>query len=350
MMHEAMLYDKLKDDKVKCYLCAHKCKVSIGKFGVCGVRQNINGEFYTHVYGEAIASHVDPIEKKPLYHFLPGSASYSIATIGCNFKCGFCQNWHISQKPQAKGAQHPENMDLVLGQRRYPMAPEDVVKNAKANKCETIAYTYTEPTIFFEYAYDTAKLAKQNGIANVFVTNGFMTRDAVEKIKPYLNAANVDLKSFSDEFYKKTCHGRLQPVLDSIKLMKKLGIWVEVTTLIVPGKNDSDDELEQIAEFISKVGREVPWHISRFHPDYKYTKLPPTPIKTLRKAQDIGKNVGLRYIYLGNVHEGLDTFCHHCTELLIRREYMGVEENFMKNAECPKCGTPVGGVFKYTRA
>lgn len=336
MKHEAMLYDRIDTRKVQCHLCAHECKIPITKFGICGVRQNLGSKIFTHVYGETIASHVDPIEKKPLYHFLPGSGSYSIATIGCNFKCSFCQNWQISQSSKQK--------DMGMG--GITMPPEDIVKNAQKNNCKSIAYTYTEPTIYFEYAYDTAKIAKEAGLFNIFVTNGFMTRDALETIKPYLDGANVDLKSYSDDFYKKMCNGRLQPVLDSIKLMKRLGIWVEVTTLIVPEQNDSESELNDIAKFIASVGKEVPWHISRFHPDYQYKDSHPTPIETLRKAQEIGKDHGLHYIYMGNVHEGLDTRCKNCGELLLQRAYMGVNKNYIKNGKCPKCDTSVDGVFE----
>jgi pyruvate formate lyase activating enzyme len=227
----------------------------------------------------------------------------------------------------------------------HPLPPEEVVNNAKKRRCKSIAYTYTEPTIYFEYAYDTSVLAKKAGLINIFVTNGFMSKSALEKIKPYLDAANVDLKSFSDDFYRKMCNGRLQPVLDSITLMKKFGIWVEVTTLIVPEQNDSDSELNNIAEFIASVGKEIPWHISRFHPDHKYKDSYPTPIKTLRRAYNIGVEHGLHYIYLGNVHEGLDTRCKSCGELLLRRAYMGVNRNYIKNGNCLKCGTKVEGLF-----
>ena len=339
MKHEAMLYDELDEKKVQCHLCAHECKLTDTNFGICNVRQNIKGKLYTHVYGEAVSSHVDPIEKKPLYHFLPGSVSYSIATIGCNFSCSYCQNWQISQKSMATSLGH----GLGLGGRHTP--PEFVVETAQEKNCKSIAYTYTEPTIFFEYAYDTAKLAKEAGIFNVFVTNGYMTKTALETIRPYLDAANVDLKSYRNEYYRKICNGQLKPVLDNIKLMKEMGIWVEVTTLVVPDQNDSDEELNDIAEFIAGVGKDIPWHISRYHPDYKYTDSPETPIETLRKAQEIGEAHGIRYIYLGNVHEGLNTNCHNCGSLLLKREYMGLGRNNIENSKCPKCGTEVAGVF-----
>ncbi|NQT75193.1 MAG: AmmeMemoRadiSam system radical SAM enzyme [Candidatus Omnitrophica bacterium] len=290
MIKEAMLYEKLGDKKVQCNLCAHRCKVLPDRFGICGVRKNMDGKLHTLVYGDVIASHVDPIEKKPLYHFLPGSFSYSIATIGCNFKCPFCQNWQISQLSKrdedAPGSQ---------------LKPEEVVREAKKNKCKSISYTYTEPTVFFEYAHDTAMLAKEAGLSNVFVTNGYMTEEALETIKPYLDAANVDLKSFREDFYKDMCQAHLQPVLDSIKTMKRLGIWVEITTLAVTGKNDSEDEFRDIAGFIAGVDPGIPWHISRFHPDFKYLDARPTSLETLKRARAIGEEAGLEHIHLGNV-------------------------------------------------
>ncbi|MDP6685935.1 MAG: AmmeMemoRadiSam system radical SAM enzyme [Candidatus Omnitrophota bacterium] len=334
MIKEAMFYEKLDKDLVRCNLCSHHCKIPSGEFGVCGVRKNQGGALNTHVYGEVIASHVDPIEKKPLYHFFPGSASYSIATVGCNFKCGFCQNWQISQASKRES-------DLA----GTSISPEEIVNEAEKNKCKSISYTYTEPTIFFEYAYDTAKLAKQKGLLNIFVTNGFMTKQALETIRPYLDACNVDLKSFRGDFYKKICQARLEPVLDSIKTMKGLGIWVEVTTLLVPGENDSDKELKDIAEFIAGVGLEVPWHISRFHPDYKYMDSISTPVESLERASEIGKKAGLRYIYLGNVIEGNNTYCHNCGELLIKRVGFDITSYKVKENKCPKCNTVIDGIF-----
>ena len=335
MIKEALLYEKLDDKKVHCFLCSHHCNILPDKFGVCGVRQNKDGRLYTHVYGEVIASHVDPIEKKPLYHFLPGSNSYSIATAGCNLKCDFCQNWQISQVSKKNGS----------GITGYELAPEQIVKEAKKNGCKSISYTYTEPTIFFEYAYDTARLAKKNGIYNNFVTNGYMTKEALETIRPYLDACNVDLKSFNDGFYKKMCKGCLEPVLDSIKTMKELGIWVEITTLIVPGQNDSDKELKDIAGFIANLSPEIPWHISRFHPDYKYLNSMPTPIETLRKAKKIGEEAGLRYIYLGNTIEGNNTYCYNCKSLLIERAIFDVVSYNIKDNRCPKCSIIIDGKF-----
>jgi len=332
---EAMLYEKLSNGKVRCFLCSHRCNIADSKYGICGVRKNEKGTLYTFVYGDVIASHVDPIEKKPLYHFLPGSYSYSIATIGCNFKCGFCQNWNISQVSKRNG-----------GDGGYELKPEEVLREAKKSKCKSISYTYTEPTIFFEYAYDTAKIAKKEGLYNNFVTNGFMTKEAIDTIKPYLDAANVDLKSFNDDFYKKNCKGRLQPVLDSIRYMKKLGIWVEVTTLLIPGENDSDKELEEIAKFIADTGKDIPWHISRFHPDYQFTDHSATPLPVLMKAKDIGKNYGLRYVYLGNVVEGGDTYCYNCNALLISRASLKSRAIKIKDSKCPSCGSKIDGVWE----
>lgn len=335
MKKEAILYEKVDNKSVHCYLCAHHCKIVNFKFGICGVRQNIDGKLYTLVYAQAIASDIDPIEKKPLYHFLPGSTSYSIATIGCNFKCGFCQNWQISQSSIKDGS-------ILTG---YKLTPDQIVKQAKKNNCSSISYTYTEPTIFFEYAYDTAKLAKQDGLHNIFVTNGFMTKRALDTIRPYLDAANVDLKSFRDDYYKKNCKAHLRPVLDSIKYMKELNMWVEVTTLIIPGENDSEEELNEIAKFIAQTGKDIPWHISRFRPDYQFTDRPPTSIDTLRKARKIGKRQGLRYIYLGNVLEGSDTYCYTCNNLLIKRSYFHGEQIKIEDNKCPSCGTEIDGVW-----
>lgn len=335
MKKEAMLYEKLKDKMVHCFLCSHHCKIADSKFGFCGVRKNEGGILYTYVYGEAIASHIDPIEKKPLYHFLPGSKAYSIATIGCNFRCGFCQNWEISQVSKRDA-----------GPSGYELKPEEVVREAKRYGCQSISYTYTEPTIFFEYAYDTAKIAAEEGIYNNFVTNGYMTKEALDTIRPYLAAANVDLKSFREDYYKRNCKARLQPVLDSIEHMKKSKIWIEITTLVVPGENDSEVELNEIAQFIAHIGKEIPWHVSRFHPDYKFTDHRATPLDTLKKARQIGKRHGLRYVYLGNVAEGNDTRCYNCDALLVKREFLETRDVYIDNNKCSRCGTEIEGVWR----
>jgi pyruvate formate lyase activating enzyme len=334
-MKEALLYEKLENKAVHCYLCAHHCRIQDKKFGFCGVRQNIDGSLYTHAYGKVIAAHVDPIEKKPLYHFFPGSFSFSIATIGCNFRCGFCQNWQISQSTF-------RDQDFA-GEE---FLPQDVVIEALKNKCKSISYTYTEPTIFFEFAYEICKLAKEKGLYNNFVTNGYMTKECLIMIKPYLDAANVDLKFFKDSSYKKVCAATLEPVLNSIKLMHELGIWVEVTTLVVPGENDSEEELKDIVKFIYSVDKNIPWHVSRFHPDYKFTEQDSTPETTLKKASRIGEVCGLTYIYAGNVYGyGNDTFCPVCKKLLIKREVFNVLEYNIKQGKCSFCHASISGIF-----
>lgn len=290
MRHKAFLWKKISGNGVHCYLCSHHCRIARGAFGFCGLRQNIDGELYTYAYGKISACNIDPIEKKPLYNFLPGTKTYSIAVAGCNFKCSFCQNWNISQVSAVRG-QLPG----------VEMNPGQIVRDALKNNCPSISYTYTEPTIFFEYAYETALLAKDEGLSNIFVTNGYMTKPAIKKISPYLDAANIDLKFFTNELYLKLCNARLEPVLDSIRLMKELGVWVEVTTLIIPGLNDSENQLIGIARFLVEIGKDIPWHVTRFHPDYKYTDSYPTPIETIKKAVAIGKKEGLTYVYPGNI-------------------------------------------------
>jgi pyruvate formate lyase activating enzyme len=289
-MKEAMFYEHINND-VKCHLCHHNCMVKNGKRGICGVRKNQEGKLFSLVYGKSIASDVDPIEKKPLFHFYPGSTAYSISTVGCNFRCLNCQNWDISQMPKGKSGK-------IIGDE---LTPEEIVDDAKRLGCKTIAYTYTEPTIFFEYAHDTAELAHQEGIRNIFITNGYTTSEAIRKIAPYLDAANIDLKFFSEDFYQKVCGARLQPVLDNIKLYKELGIWIEVTTLIIPKYSDDENHLEGIAEFIRSNGVDIPWHVTAFYPAYKLLDVKPTPTESLRKAREIGLKAGLRYVYEGNI-------------------------------------------------
>ena len=334
-MKEGMLYEKLADGRVQCGLCAHRCTIAGGKRGVCQVRENRDGTLYTLVYGRTIAQHVDPVEKKPLLHFYPGTTAYSIATPGCNFRCPWCQNADISQMPRE---QH-----FIAGDEA---SPQEIVAAAKKAGSRSIAYTYTEPTVFFEYAYDTARLAREAGLANVYVTNGYMTVEMLEAMHPYLDAANVDLKGFRDETYRKYAAARLQPVLDSLKTMKRLGVWVEVTTLVIPGINDDPAELEDAARFVAdELGEETPWHISRFFPAYEMTDVPPTPVATLQRAREIGLDAGLRYVYVGNVANEANTYCHVCGRLLIRRSGLWVLDNHVQpDGRCPNCGTPVGGV------
>jgi pyruvate formate lyase activating enzyme len=336
MIREAMLAGAGEDGRVVCRLCAHRCVVAPGKFGTCGVRENRGGRLVTHAYGPIIAAQVDPIEKKPLYHFLPGTTSFSIAAAGCNFRCGFCQNWEISQAPR----------DGRPSGRGPETAPEDVVKAALGRGCRSISYTYTEPTIFFEYALATAVPARAAGLANVFVTNGYMTAEALDAFHPHLDAANVDLKAFRDETYKKVCGARLGPVLDTIRHMRTLGIWVEVTTLVVPEMNDGEDELRAIARFLAGVDPSIPWHVSRFHPDYEYAGARPTPLATLRRARAIGLEEGLAYVYVGNAAgEGEDTLCPGCGRTLVRRRGFAIESDDLVSGQCPSCGAAIAGRF-----
>jgi pyruvate formate lyase activating enzyme len=336
-----MLYERLSDQRVHCHLCAHECEIAEGRRGICQVRENQDGTLYTLVYGRTVAKHVDPVEKKPLLHFYPGSRAYSIATPGCNFRCWWCQNAEISQARPAKLM--PGERSLLMGQKA---SPEEIVAAAKQVGCRSLAYTYTEPTVFFEYSYDTAQLAHEDSIANIYVTNGFMTEKMLQTMDPYLDAANVDLKGFRDETYRKYVGARLQPVLDSLRKMKELGIWVEVTTLVIPEINDESEELRDAARFIAEeLGPETPWHISRFRPAYKMTDKSTTSPSTLKRAQRIGLEEGLHYVYVGNVPGESNTVCHQCGETLIRRSrYRLVRNNITEGSICPNCSTPVAGV------
>jgi pyruvate formate lyase activating enzyme len=335
-MKEAMFYERLDEKKVRCFLCAHHCIIKEGKRGICHVRENIDGTLYSLVYGKVISMHIDPIEKKPLFHFLPRSISFSLATAGCNFHCLHCQNFEISQYPK-------ERTDIP-GQS---VTPEAVVDAAKRNDCKSISYTYTEPTIFFEFAYDCARLAHEKGIKNVFVSNGYTSPEATRLIAPYLDGNNIDLKG-DEDFYKEICGAKLEPVKETIRLIKELGVWVEVTTLIIPDHNDSEKGLRDIAEFIRSVDPFIPWHVTQFYPTYKLTDKPRTPIKTLRRARDIGFETGLKYVYEGNVpgEGGENTYCPDCRELLIKRFGFSIIENKIEDGRCPKCGVDIKGVWK----
>ena len=277
---------------MRCLACAHYCQIAPDGFGICGTRQNQNGKLVSRVYGHVAAIHVDPIEKKPLYHFMPGSEILSIGTLGCNFRCPWCQNWDISQATKQRNK--PKNW----GQK---ISPEEIVELAKKYKTPAVAYTYNEPAIFIEFAHDTAKLAHRIGLKNVFVTNGYLSRESFEYIKPYLDAANVDLKSMDDKFYQKFCGARLQPVLDIIRRFHDAKIHIEITTLIIPGVNDSDANLRKISKFIADLSPEIPWHISRFFPAYKMADREPTPISSLKRAKKIAESAGLKHIYIGNI-------------------------------------------------
>jgi pyruvate formate lyase activating enzyme len=336
MKKEALLYTKLKGTQVQCILCAHRCKIADQKFGFCGVRQNIGGIVYTYAYGEVIASHVDPIEKKPLYHFLPGSQSFSIAAPGCNFRCGFCQNWQISQLKVGGSVSFEDHFCPAT----------DIVNAALAQKCASISYTYTEPTLNFEYNLAVSKLAKEKGLRNVWVTNGFMTLEALAMIQPYMDAANVDLKFFNEKSYKKICAGSLKPVQETIKFMRANNIWVEVTTLVVPGKNDSPAELKQIAQFLAGIDVNIPWHVSKFFPDYQYATYNPTSDGSLQTAADIGNGAGLRYVYVGNVFGwGSSTSCPSCKKILVKRENLTILEENLDRGRCKFCQEQIPGIY-----
>ena len=335
---EAYLYESLENNAVQCNLCSHRCVIKDGRRGICGVRENQGGILNTLVYGNLIARHIDPIEKKPLFHFIPGSLSFSIATVGCNFRCQFCQNADIAQMPTDRSG-------MIMGESCTATA---VVDAALRGGCQSISYTYTEPTVFFEFACETAKLASARGLRNVFVTNGYMTPEALKMISPYLDAANVDLKAFNEKYYREFCGARLKHVQATLKMMKALGIFIEVTTLIVPDLNDDSHELKDLAAFIAQdLGVETPWHISRFHPTYKLTSSPPTPVKTLTAARKIGLKAGLRYVYTGNVpgHAAENTYCFNCGEKVIERRGFQIGKLRIQNGQCSNCNTEIDGVW-----
>jgi pyruvate formate lyase activating enzyme len=335
-MKEAMFYEKMERGNVKCFLCMHRCSIKDGKRGICGVRENRGGKLFSLVYGKIISMNIDPIEKKPLFHFYPGSTSFSIATVGCNFHCLHCQNYDISQ--------HPKNDDNIPGK---DMTPEQIIEEAEQAGCKSISYTYTEPTIFMEFAFDCARLAHKKGIKNVFVSNGYTTPEAVKTIAPYLDANNIDLKG-DDEFYKKVCGARSQPVLNTIKLMKELGVWVEVTTLVIPSYNDSEESLNKIADFISSVDPSIPWHVTRFYPTYMLLDTPRTSLKTLELARETGIKKGLKYVYEGNVpgEGGENTYCPNCGELLIERFGYQLKQNRIKKKKCFNCIKEIEGAWE----
>jgi pyruvate formate lyase activating enzyme len=343
-MKEAQLYTRLGNLEVHCQLCAHRCKILEGKFGFCGVRQNISGILYTHNYAKLEAANIDPVEKKPLYHFLPGTSTFSIAAAGCNFRCGFCQNWEISQLGPRSLTLARTSLDKRL--KVLDFSADKVIKLAQQSNCRSIAYTYTEPTIYFEFALETAKLAKEAGLRNIFVTNGYLSREAVFLLSPYLDAANIDLKFFKESSYQRICSAKLGPVLDAIQLLNAAGVWIEVTTLIIPGQNDTSEELTAIAKFIAAVNKDIPWHLSRFHADYKFKDYVPTPERTLKLAYDLGIDQGLHYVYVGNFGAwGQDTLCAKCRKLLIKRDGFKILESHLAQNRCVFCQTALPGVF-----
>lgn len=328
--------DPFVEGTVRCNACAHRCVLRPSRIGLCGVRQNRGGRLATLVYGAAIASHAEPIEKKPLYHVLPGSDAFSIATRGCSFHCDWCQNWEMAQG-------HREG--IIPASRWLP--PEEVVREALASGARSVAYTYVEPTVFLEYALDTMAHARRAGLRNLFVTNGYQTREALALLAPFLDAANVDLKSFRDRAYRRSVGARVQPVLDAIIEMRRLGIWVEVTTLVVPGLNDSDEELGAIARWlVSALGPDVPWHVSRFYGAHRMLDVPPTPAATLRRAAVLGRAAGLRYVYVGNAPEigGESTICPGCGTAVIERSDFRLVARRMVGDRCATCGYRIAGI------
>lgn len=334
---DTAIYKKSHGGSVECGICHHRCFLKDDAVGICNVRKNINGSLQSLVYEKLIAKSVDPIEKKPLYHVAPGSLAYSIATVGCNFSCKFCQNSNIAQMPA-------DNNGLIVGDIT---SPDSIVKDAVYRQCKTIAYTYTEPAVYFEYVLKTATLAKNEGIRNVIVSNGYMTSEAVDMMSPYIDAANIDLKSFSDDFYKNYCGSRLEPVKNTLRKMKAAGIFLEITTLLIPGLNDDLEEIDSMAAFIADdIGVETPWHISRFHPSYRLSNIQSTPVTKLLKAREIGYKNGLKHVYTGNIpgEGGENTYCHHCDSLLIERLGYTILNNRIEGGCCNVCNTKIHGV------
>lgn len=340
MLKEAMLVRELGDQTVQCRVCEHACVLHPGAVGICGVRENRDGVLYLAVYGDAVATHIDPIEKKPLFHFFPGSDALSIGTYGCNLRCNWCQNWDLSQV---------RNPGQLSNMRNMHYSPEELVSIARQRRSQSIAYTYNEPTVFFEYTYDVARLARQHGIKNVYVSNGYMSLECLEMLTPYLDAINVDLKGFTDVMYTRYTGAHLEPVKRNIAFIaQETDIWIEVTTLVIPELNDSDDELRAAAEWLASVDPDMPWHISAFHPSYKMLDRPRTSVTTLERAYKIGKDAGIKHIYVGNVRDpGKEsTYCPECSTRLIQRNGYSIRILWDKPGKCPSCGTPIAGVWE----
>jgi pyruvate formate lyase activating enzyme len=338
MPHTAILWERLgpDDPRVRCNLCSHRCVIAPGRLGACCVRENIDGALYTLVYERIISQNVDPIEKKPLFHFQPGSRSFSVATAGCNFRCAFCQNWEISQLPRELGD--------VPGR---PVAPAQVAQAARGAGCASVSYTYTEPTIYAEYALDTAREARRLGLRNVFVSNGYMTEELLGLMSGLVDGINVDLKAGRGEFYRRVSGAALDPVLANLKTIRQLGIWLEITTLVIPGLNDTDDELRWVARYVlEELGADIPWHLSRFYPQYRMMDTPPTPASTLERAWHIGRDVGLRYVYVGNMpgHDSESTRCPGCGTIVIQRHGYHTTVLALHKGKCTRCGAPIAGI------
>ncbi len=330
---EFYYYTPLENGKIQCDLCRHYCHLKEGQVGICGVNQNVGGKLKNLVYGHPIALNVDPVEKKPLYHFLPASRVLSFGTVGCNFKCPFCQNWDISQSKQIN--------------EEIEVSPQQMVQLAIEQGAASIAYTYNEPTIFYPYAKDIGLIAKEKGIKNIFVSNGFESKEMIDDMATWVDAANIDLKSWDEKYYKKVLKGGFEAVKDTLRRMVKAGIWVEVTTLLIEGDNDSREDLEAMANFIANdLGVHVPWHLSAFHPDYKMQDHHATALATLKRAEQIGRDAGLYYIYLGNVGVENPTRCPQCHEAVIVRRSYGYIDNRLVDGKCPTCSRKIKGVWE----
>lgn len=334
-LKKALFWVKLATGKLQCQLCPRRCVLGENQSGFCRARKNINGELYTLTYGQPVALHSDPIEKKPLFHVYPGTKSFSIATAGCNLRCKFCQNWEISQAD-------PGSVKVAY------VPPQEIINRARQNKCETIAFTYTEPTIFYEYMLDVAKLAKKQGIPCVMHSSGFINEAPLRELAKYITAANIDLKGFNDKYYSSFCEGKLENVLNTLKVLKQEGVWVEVTNLVIPSANDSPEDLLKLSQWVKdNLGEDTPVHFSRFFPMYKLIDLSPTPVSSLILARDIAKRVGLKYVYVGNIpqHLGEDTICPVCSKLLIKRVGYTVLENNIINGKCRFCSAKISGIW-----
>jgi pyruvate formate lyase activating enzyme len=334
-LREVSFYKKLPDLKIECEICPKKCAIADLERGYCGNKENRKGTYYSLVYGKSCAAHIDPIEKKPLFHYLPATQALSIASVGCNFECKFCQNWRIAQY-------RPEQVES------FDLPPEEVVSLALDRKCPTIAYTYTEPVVFYEYMYDTAQRARTKGVGSVMISNGYINEAPLVKLCTQLTGVKIDLKAFTENFYNDYCSGKLEPVLATLKTLKKTNIWYEIVVLLIPTLNDSMGEIRAMCQWIkAELGVTVPVHFSRFHPMYKIKNLPSTPVKTLEQARTIAQDIGLHYVYLGNVpgHEGENTYCPGCGNVLIRRAGFHIVQNTLKAGNCPRCGRAIPGVW-----
>ena len=339
-LHLGKYWQSVREPIVQCFICPHKCVLDVDQRGICTVRINKGGKLYTLGYGNPVAIHVDPIEKKPFFHVAPGEPIFSLAVAGCNMRCLFCQNWQISQS-------RPDET------QNYSLSPEEVVQKAIENKCRFIAYTYTEPTVFYEYMLDISKLAREKGIKNTMHTCGYINPEPLRELLKYMDAVNVDLKGFSEEFYAKMgLSVELKPVLETLKIIKEEGVWLEITNLLIPGFNDDPQKIKEMCAWIREnLGDEVPLHFSRFMPSYKLMNLPPTPTEKLEEAYNIAKGVGLKYVYIGNVpgHQGENTYCPNCGKIVVKRMGYQLLENNIKDGKCEFCGYKIAGSWTYNR-